>query len=189
MKKIISLLLTIVIVLSLLAGCVNTDNPGTSNPTESKPTEPKPTEPKPTEPADPWAGYECITIADALAKCEDFVATPSTERFYIRATVKSIDNPTYGQMTIEDATGSIMVYGTSNADGTVRYDKMESKPEAGDEVLIYGTLQNYKGNTKEVQNGWIIDFVSKGGNDAPVELPADGSELTVSEILTVDDLA
>ena len=189
MKKIISLLLTIVLVLSLFAGCVNTDNPGVTNPsdskpTESQPTEPKPTEPQPTEPVDPWASYECITIAEALTKCEEFVATPSTERFYIRATIKSIDNDTYGQMTIEDATGSIMVYGTSNADGSVRYDKMESKPKAGDEVLIYGTLQNYKGNTKEVQNGWIIDFISKGGNDnKPTELPADGTELTIGQIL------
>ena len=194
MKKIISLLLTIVLVLSLFAGCVNTDNPGVTNPsdskptesqpTEPKPTEPKPTEPQPTEPVDPWASYECITIAEALTKCEEFVATPSTERFYIRATIKSIDNDTYGQMTIEDATGSIMVYGTSSADGSVRYDKMESKPKAGDEVLIYGTLQNYKGNTKEVQNGWIIDFISKGGNDnKPTELPADGTELTIGQIL------
>ena len=194
MKKIISLLLTIVLVLSLFAGCVNNDNPGVTNPsdpkpteskpTEPKPTEPKPTEPQPTEPVDPWASYECITIAEALTKCEEFVATPSTERFYIRATIKSIDNDTYGQMTIEDATGSIMVYGTSNADGSVRFDQMESKPEAGDEVLLYGTLQNYKGNTKEVQNGWIIDFISKGGNDnKPTELPADGTELTIGQIL------
>ena len=189
MKKIISLVLTVVLVLSLFAGCVNNDNPGVTNPsdpkpTESKPTEPKPTEPKPTDPVDPWASYQCITIAEALAKCEEFVATPSTERFYIRATIKSIDNDTYGQMTIEDATGSIMVYGTSNADGSVRYDKMESKPKAGDEVLLYGTLQNYKGNTKEVQNGWIIDFISKGGNDnKPTELPADGTELTIGQIL------
>ena len=194
MKKIISLVLTVVLVLSLFAGCVNNDNPGVTNPsdpkpTESKPTEPKPTEsqptePQPTDPVDPWASYECITIAEALAKCEEFVATPSTERFYIRATIKSIDNDTYGQMTIEDATGSIMVYGTSNADGSVRFDQMESKPEAGDEVLLYGTLQNYKGNTKEVQNGWIIDFISKGGNDnKPTELPADGTELTIGQIL------
>ena len=184
MKKIISLVLTVVLVLSLFAGCVNNDNPGVTNPSDPKPTESQPTEPQPTEPVDPWASYQCITIAEALAKCEEFVATPSTERFYIRATIKSIDNDTYGQMTIEDATGSIMVYGTSNADGSVRFDQMESKPEAGDEVLLYGTLQNYKGNTKEVQNGWIIDFISKGGNDnKPTELPADGTELTIGEIL------
>ena len=193
MKKIISLLLVTVLVLSLFAGCVNNDNPGTSDPNgssqPSQGTDPssKPSETQPTDPVvdDTWAEYECITIAEALAMCEEFVESPSTERYYIRATVKSIDNPTYGQMTIEDETGSIMVYGSYNADGSVRYDAMDSKPEAGDEVLLYGTLQNYKGNTKEVQNGRIIDFISKGGNDAPTELPADGTELTIAEILSL----
>ena len=117
--------------------------------------------------------------------CEQFVEAPSTERYYIRATIKSVDNETYGQMTVEDSTGSIMVYGSSNADGSVRYDGMTDKPDAGDEVLLYGTLQNYKGNTKEVQNGWIIDFISKGQSQKPAQLPADGSELTIAEILAL----
>ena len=164
-------------------------------PTEpsTAPTEPTtaPTEPttptEPVDPADPWASFECITIAEALKLCENYVESPSTERFYIRATVKSIDNKTYGQMTIEDETGSIMVYGSSNADGSVRFDSMENKPVVGDEILIYGTLQNYKGNTKEVQNAWIIDFIH---NEAPVEeeeskLPADGTELTIAELLAL----
>ena len=110
---------------------------------------------------------------------------PSAERYYIRATVKSIDNDIYGQMTIADETGEIMVYGSSNADGSVRYDAMDSKPVAGDEVLLYGTLQNYKGNTKEVQNGWIIDFISNGQQEVPSELPTDGTELTIAEILAL----
>lgn len=134
---------------------------------------------------DPWADYKCITVADALQLCEQFVEAPSTERYYIRATIKSIDNETYGQMTIEDATGSIMVYGSSNGDGSVRYDAMTDKPVAGDEILLYGTLQNYKGDTKEVQNGWIIDFISKNQSQKPAQLPADGSELTIAEILAL----
>ena len=134
---------------------------------------------------DPWADYKCITVADALQLCEQFVEAPSTERYYIRATIKSIDNETYGQMTIEDATGSIMVYGSSNGDGSVRYDAMTDKPVAGDEILLYGTLQNYKGDTKEVQNGWIVDFISKNQSQKPAQLPADGSELTIAEILAL----
>ena len=107
---------------------------------------------------------------------------PSTERYYIRATVKSVDNKTYGQMTITDETGSIMVYGSANADGTVRYDDMDNKPVAGDEILIYGTLQNYKGNTKEVQNAWIIDFIHKDISQEESQLPADGTELTIAQL-------
>lgn len=190
MKKRIALLLCLVMIVGTFAGCdLDINNilsflPGFG---ATQPTEPtNPTEPtEPTEPADPWAQYECITIAEALEMCEQFEAAPSTERYYIRATVKSIDNDTYGQMTIMDATGSIMVYGSANADGSVRYDAMTDKPVAGDEVLLYGTLQNYKGNTKEVQNAWIIDFIAKGQTEQPSELPADGSELTVAELLAL----
>ncbi len=190
-KRLFALLLVIAMLCSF-AACGEDPAPSTNAPsvptTKPTPTDPTtaPTDPTdPTDPSDPWSAYACITIAEALALCEQFVDAPSTERYYIRATVKSIDNDTYGQMTIEDETGSIMVYGTKNADGSVRYDAMETKPVAGDEVLLYGTLQNYKGNTKEVQNGWIIDFISNGVAPEPSELPADGTELTIAEILAL----
>ena len=189
MKKRIALLLCLAMLAGLLAGCdVSIDSilamlPGFTTPTDpTNPLIPEPTV-APTEPEDPWADYECITIAEALTLCEQFVESPSADRYYIRATIKSIDDAAFGQMTIEDATGSIMVYGTNNADGSLRYDAMTEKPDAGDEVLLYGTLQNYKGNTKEVQNGWIIDFVSK---DLPApELPEFDTTLTIAELLAL----
>ena len=192
MKKRIALVLCLAMIAGMFAGCDVDINsilamlPGFSTqPTE--PTHPLIPEPTvaPTEPEDPWADYECITIAQALEMCEQFVESPSADRYYIRATIKSIDNETFGQMTIEDETGSIMVYGTANADGSARYDAMTEKPVAGDEVLLYGTLQNYKGNTKEVQNGWIIDFIANNQSQQPSELPADGTELTIAEILAL----
>ena len=207
MVKRIALLLLVFAMLFSMVACGQTPatepstNPSTA-PTEpstaptdptTAPTEPttaptNPTEPtQPVDPADPWASFACITITEALKLCENYVENPSAERFYIRAIVKSIDNKTYGQMTIEDETGSIMVYGSSNADGSLRFDAMENKPVVGDEILIYGTLQNYKGNTPEVQNAWIIDFIH---NEEPVEeepskLPADGTELTIAELLAL----
>ncbi len=186
MKKIIAMLLLAAMLVSLFAGCAKKDETPTdpsTNPSTGAPTT-KPT--VPSEPADPWAKYECITIAEALTLCESFVDAASTDRYYIKATIDSIDNETYGQMTISDETGSIMVYGSANADGSVRYDAMTEKPKAGDTVLLYGTLQNYKGNTKEVQSGWIIDWIANETPDAPpAELPADGSELTVAELLAL----
>ena len=207
MVKRIALLLLVFAMLFSMVACGQTTatepstNPSTA-PTEpstaptdptTAPTEPttaptNPTEPtQPVDPADPWASFACITIAEALKLCENYVENPSAERFYIRAIVKSIDNKTYGQMTIEDETGSIMVYGSSSADGSLRFDAMENKPVVGDEILLYGTLQNYKGNTPEVQNAWIIDFIH---NEEPVEeepskLPADGTELTIAELLAL----
>ena len=111
------------------------------------------TEPETDEPSDE---YETITITEALELCGE-PGTITEERYYIRATVKSIDNAQYGAMTIEDETGSIYVYGTYSADGSINYSAMTDKPYAGDEVLLHCILQNYNG-TKEVKNARLIEF-------------------------------
>ena len=126
--------------------------------------------------------YQTITIAEALTMCEDFVSSPSSDRYYIIATVKSVDNEAFGQLTIMDETGEIMVYGTNSADGSLKYDQMGGDLKAGDLVLLYGTLQNYKGTTKEVQNGWLIDYVSV--ESAPVEPTiTPDTEITIAEAI------
>ncbi len=180
MKKLLAMLLAVTLIASCFTACAN--DPVQTNPSTEPSTAPTT---QPTEPADPWAAYETITIAEALTLCEQFVESASADRYYIVATVTSIDNETYGQMTISDETGSIMVYGSYNADGSVRYDAMAQKPVAGDKVLIYGTLQNYKGNTKEIQNGRIIDFIT---NAIPPELPPMpdfDATLTIAELLAL----
>ena len=129
-----------------------------------------------------WAQYTTITIAEALTLCEQFVATPSDDRYYIIATVKEVTNTSYGQLQIVDETGEIMVYGTNSADGSLKYDQMGGSLKAGDVVLLYGTLQNYKGTTKEVQNAWLIDYVE--GVTVPVEPTiTPESTITIEEAL------
>ena len=159
------------------------DEPGTPD-EPSTPDEPE----KPAEPtkAELWAQqYETITIAEALTMCEQYVATPSTDRYYIIATVKSVDNTSYGQLTITDETGEIMVYGTNSADGTLKYDKAGITLNTGDMILIYGTLQNYKGNTKEAQNAWLIDYYTpeNGSSNAPTLNYKHGDTLTIAEAI------
>ena len=191
MKKIIALLLTLVMLASLFAGCSSdaTDPSGTGSSSNTNPSGTTPNESTtPSEPTDLWADYETITVAEALALCENHVDAPSTEWYYIVANVDAVDNPTYGQLSISDETGSIVVYGSYNADGSTRYDAMESKPVAGDTVLIYGCLQWYQSSTKEIQKGYIIDYISNagGGNsEVPSDLPANGSELTIAELLAL----
>ena len=68
-------------------------------------------------------GYTLTTIAKALEIAKD--ATEATkDRYYILGTIKTITDYTYGTMTIEDATGSIFVYGTYSADGVKRYGEL-----------------------------------------------------------------
>ena len=98
-----------------------------------------------------------ITIAEAIVICGQAGETPTTERYYIKATVKSVTNPAYGQMIIVDETGEIEVYGSYGADGVDGYAALENKPYAGDEVLLYCTLQSYQGSP-EIKSAWIIEF-------------------------------
>ncbi len=156
----------------------NGETPDDTDDNPEDPEDPDTPEPPVTQ-ADIWRNtYSCITVEEALELCKE---TVSAERYYIIATVVSVDNATFGQMTIEDETGSIMVYGTYSEDGSIRYDAMEEKPVSGDTVLIYGTLQNYKGETKEVQNARLIDFYKAQIDDSSYK------SATVSEARAAKD--
>ncbi len=113
--------------------------------------------------------YDIISIERALELCGE-PGNLTEERYYIRGTIVSVDNPAYGAMTIKDATGTISVYGTYSADGSVNYSAMDEKPYKGDIVLLHCTLQNYNG-TKEVKNARLISFEK-------VEVEVDEKEYT-----------
>ena len=199
MKKIVVLLLVLAMTVGLFAACGNPDNTtgstdstgstGSTEPTGSTgntdPTDPtNPTDP--TEPADPWAEYEIISIAEAIAICQQTGETQTTEKYYIRGTVSEVWNETYGNLNITDGTDTIKIYGTFSADGSTRYDAMEEKPTVGDEVLLYGPLVNYKGNTPEMVDAYIIDFkAGEEGPSEPAELPEFDSTLTIAELLAL----
>ena len=188
-KKLVALLLVMIMLLSFVACGENPTNPTTPS-TPTNPTNPTdPTDPTdPTNPADPWAAYECITIAEAIAICQQTGETQTTEKYYIRGTVTEIWNDMYGNLNITDGTDTIKIYGSFSADGTTRYDAMSEKPQVGDEVLLYGVLVNYKGDTPEMVDAWIVDFVTNdepSEPSEPSELPTDGTELTIAEILAL----
>lgn len=121
------------------------------------------------------------TIAELIAMMpSDGSAT--TERYYVRATIKSIDDAGFGAMTIEDSTGTLSVYGTYSSDGVKRYSELDEKPVKGDTVLLYGTIQNYKNKTPEIKSGWIIEF-TKG---TPTWSEDDYTEMTIGEAREAD---
>lgn len=116
------------------------------------------------------------TIAELIAMMPSD-GSVTTERYYVRATIKSIDDAGFGSMTIEDPTGTLSVYGTYSADGAKRYSELDEKPVKGDTVLLYGTIQNYKNKTPEIKSGWIIEF-TKG---TPTWSEDDYTEMTIGE--------
>ena len=100
--------------------------------------------------------YDVITVSRALELCGES-GNVTEERYYVIATIKSIDNSIYGAMTIEDETGTIGVYNTSSESG-ISYSQLAAMPLSGDTVLLYCTLQNYNGK-KEIKSAWLIDFI------------------------------
>lgn len=121
------------------------------------------------------------TIAELIAMMpSDGSAT--TERYYVRAKIKSIDNAMYGAMTIEDSTGTLSVYGTYGSDGVKRYSELDEKPVEGDTVLLYGTIQNFQSKTPEIKSGWIIEF-TKG---TPSWSEDDYTEMTIGQAREAD---
>ena len=177
MKKLIALLLVLVIAVGCFAAC--SGNKGNETTAPAGTTAP-PATTQPAETTQPEDAYDTITIAKALELCGES-GNITEERYYIRATVESIKNPTYGQMTITDETGSIDVYGTYSEDGAIPYGQMEKKPYKGDEVLLYCILQNYNG-TKEVKNAWLIEFTHV---DTPVD-DKDYTEMSIADARAAD---
>ncbi len=163
MKKLLLILLSVCLCLGLMTACGPKDNTTTA-PNNTTTTTPPTNAPE----------IKTITIAEALELCGE-EGNLTEERYYIKGTVETITNARYGAMIIFDETGSISVYNTMNADGTVEFPDIEETPNKGDEVLLYCTLQNHKG-TKEVKSALLISFTK---NTSVNE--ADYTDMTIAD--------
>ena len=148
-KTVFVIMLTLLV--CMFAACSNGEVTPTPTPTTAPAETPEAT---PTE--TPAAEPKVITIEEALKLCGE-PGNTTEERYYIRGTVEKMINAAYGNMIVTDETGSITVYGTYSADGSLKYSEMTEKAFEGDEVLLHCILQNYNG-TKEVKNARLIEF-------------------------------
>ena len=98
--------------------------------------------------------YTSIADAIALGTAQEHNKYTS-DKYYIQAIVKEVQNTTYGNILVTDGTNDILVYGSYSADGQNRYDAMEVKPQVGDTIVVYGVLGRYN-ETPQMKNGWII---------------------------------
>ena len=114
---------------------------------------------------------EVLTTEEAAAIAATYAHdTYSDEKYYVRGTIDEVYNTQYGNMYLDSST--LTVYGTYSADGIDRYDAMTNKPDAYDEVLLYGILGTFNG-ANQMKNGWIIEFTA---NDAPTTDGGDTEE-------------
>lgn len=142
--------------------------PTTTPTTSSKPDESTSSTQKPDDndpPIDEWEDlYDIITIPEALEIAKATSSANPTERYYVRGTIVSISNPTYGEMTITDGVNELFVYGTYSEDGSIPYPQFNDKPVKGDEVLLYCTLNTHNGEP-QAKNARLIDFKKADKSD------------------------
>jgi hypothetical protein len=140
------------------------------------------------------------------ATCAEVIAGPNDKTYQVTGACTSIDNTTYGNWYLKDATGSIYIYGTLDAKGATK-NFLSLGLEVGDEVTVQGPKTTY-GTTVELVNvtvirinkslvkvdsvenaaltlegGEFIAYLTCKGQGVSVEIPADAeSWLSISSI-------
>ena len=119
-----------------------------------------------------------FNVAAAIAKCKEIGSNPSTDKYYVKGT--SVEDAeadgSYNNITfdIADTEGGakFKCYQVKGTDG-------QSLPagytiKKGDEVVVYGPIYNYSGNTPETEGKSAAYLVtvngkatSEGGSDTP----------------------
>lgn len=98
-----------------------------------------------------------ITISEAIELAEAAGGELTSEEYQITGIIEKVSNPTYGEMTIKDDTGSLYIYGVYGKDRQTRYDKLDDKPVKGDEVTLLGKLKMFN-DKPEMDRGYLQSF-------------------------------
>ena len=120
-----------------------------------------------------------FNIAAAIIKCQEIGTTPSTEKYYIKGVVVKGGTASggYGNISFDmgdtkDATVTFKAFQVAGSDGEKLADGYTVN--AGDEVVVYGPIYNYQGNTPETSGKSAAQIVtingkktSEGGGGTP----------------------
>ena len=131
------------------------------------------------------AADSTLTIKQAIELGASKISDQYTQgKYYVTGVITEVYNEQYGNMKISDSEGNILtVYGTYGADGSVRYDALETKPVAGDMVKIYGIIGQYK-DTPQIKNGWIVEHTPAGQQPDTPDTPDNPVAPTGAKLLT-----
>ena len=126
-----------------------------------------------------------------ISTCAEVNAAEDGPSFRIKGTVTSIENTTYGNMYIEDETGSVYVYGTLYEGAEKQFSKHGI--EVGDIVTVEGPRGSYKG-APQLVNVTVISIEKSLIKIAAVDpenasLPIKGGTFTVELSVKGDGVA
>ena len=113
----------------------------------------------------------------ATATCADVIAGPNDKTYKVTGICTSIVNTQYGNWYLQDATGSIYIYGTLDAKGATK-TFLSLGLEVGDEVTVQGPKTTY-GTTVELVDVTVIKInksLVKVDSVENATLPFEGGE-------------
>ena len=103
-------------------------------------------------------------------------------KYCVTGKITEVYQTTYGNMYISDDEGNTLtVYGTWNATGSTRYDKLDPQPVAGDTIKVYGIVGNYNG-TPQIKDGWILEHIPASAEPEVTEPEVTEPEVTEPEV-------
>lgn len=186
MKK-IAKLLTLALGVFMLASCEDVPSPyGTVTPPE------EPTKVLPTGDGTKDNPYN---VAGAIEKCQEIGPEVSKDKYYIKGLVVATASASadYGNATFyihdEGSNTKFYCYQVAGPDGKKLSEGYTFKVD--DEVVIYGPMYNYNGNTPETASkgaAWVVlhNGEAPGGGDTPSgEYGTKDNPLTVAQALAV----
>jgi hypothetical protein len=108
-----------------------------------------------------------FNVAAAIAKCKDIGTTASTDKYYVKGTAQedATADPTYNNISFDIADtedgARFKCFQVAGSDGKPLPSGFAIKK--GDEVVVYGPMYNYKGNTPETAGQSAAYIVSVNG--------------------------
>ena len=134
-----------------------------------------------------------FNVAGAIAKCQQIGSNPSTEKYYVKGT--AVDGA-----TADDSFNNI-TFDIADTEGGAKFKcyqvkGTDGKPlpagyaiKKGDEVVVYGPMYNYKGNTPETEGksaAYIVTVNGKAtGEGGGGNTPQPGNTSTIDNPFTV----
>lgn len=135
-----------------------------------------------------------FNVAAAIAKCKEIGTSPSTEKYFVKGT--AVDGAT------ADASFNNITFDIADAEGGAKFKCYQVKGtngdplpagftiKKGDEVVVYGPIYNYSGNTPETEGksaAYIVTVngkaTSEGGSTQPTNSSTIDNPYSVAKAL------